>query len=130
MATAEERAQAHWTRLQQAILQRPDRTVRWSDRGISFVASQPFLTSEGKGVGMTIAASDMNGPLPTDNPYVFYNPPLGVVVTPPVVEWDTDTHTWVVVTPAVIDSSEPLQAAKAMVYDIVTIRARQLGWGG
>lgn len=118
MATAEERADSHWARLQQAILLRPDRTVRWTDRGVGFIASSPFLTTEGRGVGMTIYAEDTNGALPVDNPYVFYNPPLGIVIG-----WEGDG------TP-IIDSTEPLQAAKAMVYDAVTLRARQLGWSG
>ena len=76
----------------------------------------PYLTPDGKGIGVTITVSDANGPLPGDNPYQFFNPPLGIV-----------TGYYGDGTP-VIDTSEVIAVAKAMVYDAVTLRARQLGW--
>jgi hypothetical protein len=74
------------------------------------------MTPDGNGIGATITAEDANGPLPTDNPYQFFNPPLGIVIG-----YYGDGE-------PIIDTSEVLNAAKAMVYDAVTFRARQLGW--
>lgn len=124
MATAQERAQAHYARWLQAGTG-PTKRIRWTDRGITFTATAPFLTPDGNGIGVTIAASDANGPLPTDNPYQFFNPPLGVVVQAPVYNADGD-----LVTPIVLDASDPIRAAKAMVYDAVTLVARRRGWTG
>lgn len=124
MATAAERAQAHYTRWLQ-LGTGPTRRLRWTDRGISFEATNPYLTPDGNGIGATITAEDVNGPLPTDNPYQFFNPPLGIVTQDAVFDENGN-----VITPRVIDTSEVINAAKAMVYDAVTLRARQLGWTG
>jgi hypothetical protein len=133
MATAAERAQAHYTRWLQ-LGTGPTRRLRWTDRGIAFEATDPYLTPDGGGIGVTITASDANGPLPVDNPYQFFNPPLGIVVQDEVGSWvevgDPPVLTWVVTVPRIIDTSEVISAAKAMVYDAVTLRARQLGWNG
>jgi len=133
VATASERAQAHYTRWLRAGTG-PTKRIRWTDRGITFTATDPYLTPDGKGIGATIAASDANGPLPVDNPYQFVNPPLGIMVAEEVGSWewvgDPPVRTWVVTVPRVIDDSEPIAAAKQMVYDAVTLRARQLGWSG
>lgn len=135
MATASERANAHYTRWLQ-LGTGPTRRIQWVDRGISFTATDPYLTPDGNGIGVTIQASDANGPLPVDNPYQFFNPPLGIVTgytTEQVqvgVDPDTGDPVYEETQVPTIDTTEPIAAAKRMVYDAVTLRARQLGWSG
>ena len=122
MPTPAERAQAHYTRWL-ALGTGPTKRLQWTDRGISFTAIDPFLTPNGTGIGATITAEDSRGPLPTDNPYIFVNPPLGVVTQQAVYDDE-----WNLITPRIVDTSEVIAAAKIMVYDAVVSRALQLGW--
>lgn len=126
MATAEERAAAHLARLLQVGVGARKR-VTFALGGVTFVIEDPYLTPDGKGIGVTLSASTGTGPsrvdLPTDNPYQFFNPPLGVVTQQ--ATYDANGNE---ITPRVVDSSDVLNAAKEMVYEAVTLRAKQLGW--
>jgi hypothetical protein len=131
MATAQERALAHYNRWLE-LGTGPTKRLRWTDRGISFTATNPYLTPSGNGIGVTIAAQDSRGPLPVDNPYQFFNPPLGIVTQDEIGEWqwlgNPRVLTYVVLTPRSVDLSDVINAAKAIVYDAVVSRAIQLGW--
>lgn len=135
MPTAGERALAHYNRWLQ-LGTGPTKRLQWTDRGISFVAENPYLMTDGGGIGVTITASDSNGPIPVDNPYQFHNPPTGIIIgyASEQVYIGLDPRTGDPVYEEqqvpIIDTSEVINAAKAMVYDAVTFRAKQLGWAG
>lgn len=116
--TPEERTAVHFERYLEL-----GGNVKFSMGGIDFVVSNPYVMPDARGIGVSIRASDTFGLLPTDNPYEFVNPPIAVVTQHAVYDQDGN-----LVTPRVIDSSNVINAAKQMVYDAVTLRAKQLGW--
>lgn len=101
----------------------PNRTFSWSDRGISFTASDPTLT--GDVLGCAITASDSLGPLPVDDRYQWVNPPLMV---------PDGGQAWVLRdgAPVLVPTykRDEVPALKAIVYDAVTAYARAHGWQG
>ena len=98
--TPDEKAQA----LFNALNALTGKTLSWTSGGITFVASNPRLLP--KGIAVTITASDARGPLPTDNPYQFFNPLV------------TDAN----------GTRNELAAVRRMASDVVVLRAKQLGW--
>jgi hypothetical protein len=130
MPTALEKAQAHFDALPADRGDAP--TLEWTQDGITFYVYDPYITESGNGIGFTVEAEDANGPLPTDNPYQFFNPPLGIITQLEVGEWQWVGSplvlTWVVTTPQVIDTSDVTSVTQQMVYDAVVSRALALGW--
>lgn len=130
MPTAAERAQTLFDALPEGRGDAP--VMEWTVGGITFYLYDPYITEDGNGIGFTVEAEDANGPLPTDNPYQFFNPPLGVVTQEEVSSWeffDLD-KTWVhvVTTPRIVDYSDPNLTVQRIAYDAVVLRAQQLGW--
>lgn len=108
--TAAERAQILFSALPS---NRPDFPIlSWSQGGIDFSVYEPYITDGGNGIGFVVEAKDVNGPLPMDNPYQFFNPPIAIVARD------------------VVDETKPIVIIKTMIQDAVVFRARQLGWGG
>lgn len=62
--------------------------------------------------------------LPVDNPYLFFNPPILIVTTPPV--FGPDGH----VLTGSVHTENPLEALKTMLGDAVLLQARRMGWAG
>jgi hypothetical protein len=106
--------------------------------GITITASGWKYISPEEGGGesglfqVVIAASDDNGPLPVDNPYLFVNPPYtvrdGTWHKEKVTERDEDDN------PVLVDSDVPnvredlIAAAEEMVFDTVIEVAKRAGW--
>ena len=92
--------------------------IQYSYLGIVFAVSGCVVS--GPAVTVTIAAWTGAGhnrvTLPTDNPYVFVNPPLKVP------DGGTDAGG------SPTFSRSDLAAAQQIVYDAVTAAARRLGW--
>jgi hypothetical protein len=128
MPTAAEKAQTHFAALPTGRGDAP--TLEWEQDGITFAIYDPYVTPDGNGIGVTVEAVDINGVLPTDNPYQFFNPPLGLVTQEEVGEWQIvgGAPTHVITTTQVVDSSDPNATLQRIIYDAVVLRARQLGW--
>ena len=63
--------------------------------GTTIHASAPELVNGG--ISFTVVASNAKGPLPTDNPYVFINPPLAKLIGfygdgAAIIQENADTH--------------------------------------
>lgn len=97
--------------------------------GVSFVLSDHQLL-DGGGLSFAVYAEDVNGPLPVDDVYRFWGPPLGRYDQDPTFIFDPQTHTWVVDVPAIVtvDLLSQLQNIKDMVSDSVFLYAQQQGW--
>jgi hypothetical protein len=86
------------------------------------------VSASGSAVIATIAAWTGSGgnrvDLPTDNPYVFVNPPLSVPDGGTTITNDPHGNPHTVAT----FTRNDLVAAQQMVYDTVTMVAKRLGW--
>ena len=90
----------------------------WEQDGITFTLSEMEEMPEYDGICFHVEARDVNGPLPTDNPYQFMSPPLAKKVATyadgeDVFVEDADTH---------------LENIKVMVSQAVLHVATQQGW--
>jgi len=85
----------------------------WTTAGVTFTLSNFEVIP--RGIRLTISARDTRGALPVDNPYQFFNPPTGII-----------TGYYGDGTPIIV--RDELTTAKAMVYDAIVLRAKQLGW--
>lgn len=139
MVTAADKAQIHFNAL---LVSRGDTpgpnqedpipVLAWEQNNITFSLYDPYITDDGGGIGFTVEAYDINGPLPLDNPYQFFNPPILLVTGEHTEQVQTGVDgdgIPIYETVYVRDTVEsPEEVLQKILYEAVVGRATQLGW--